>query len=114
MKRKRLTRIAFVLGVSLLALSLFAGVALAAGGTLDRVRDKTKLRLCDGSCRLTSAESATAFQAGTGVKAQEKTRTRSQLRDGTCLNVSGTATETKTQARDQARSKTCDESCKTR
>ena len=114
MKRSRVTRIALMLGVSLLALSLFAGVALAAGGAKDQVRDRTKSQLCDGSCRTTSARSATGVHAGTQTKAQDKTQTRSQLRDGTCPNVSGNAIGTRSQARDRTRSKACDGNCKTK
>jgi hypothetical protein len=112
MKRKRVTRIALILGVSLLALSLFAGVALAAGGAKNQVRDRTKSQLCDGRCRAPSAGTTNGVQARTQSKA--KTQTRSQLRDGTCPNASGTATVTKTQARDRARSRMCDGSCKTK
>ena len=114
MKHNRVTRIALMLGVGLLALSLFAGVALAAGGAQDQVRDRTNLQLCDGSCQATSCESATCAQARTQTKAQDKTQTRSQLKDGTCTNVSGTATGTSSQARDRTKSKARDGSCKSK
>ena len=84
MKRNRVKRIALILGVGLLTLALLAGVAIAAGGDQDQVRDRTKLQLCDGSCKVASAESATGVQAGTQTKAQDKTQTRSQLCDGSC------------------------------
>jgi hypothetical protein len=81
MKRNRVTRIAIILGVSLLTLALLAGVALAAGGAQGRVRDRTKSQLCDGSCKVASAGSAAG---GTQTKAQDKTQTRSQVCDGSC------------------------------
>lgn len=114
MKHSRITRIALVLGVSLLALSLFAGVALAAGGAKNQGQDRTKSQVCDGSCKATNAGSANGVQARTQTKAQDKTQTRSQLRDGTCPSASCAATGTKSQTRDQTRSKVCDGSCKTK
>lgn len=114
MKRNLATRFALILGVSILALSLVAGVAYAASaGIKDRARDKTKSQVCDGSCKTGSTcVAGSGSQTKSQNRSQARAQTQTQVCDGTCQGSTGTATKTRTQTRDRTNSQSCDGTCK--
>jgi hypothetical protein len=121
MKRRFKTKIALALGVSVLAVALLAGLALAAtSGTRDQVKDRTKQKLQDGSCQTVAAQGTgngvcSGTQAKTQTRDQSKTQNKTQLCDGSCTNASGTQTPAQVRTRDQSKTQNktqlCDGSC---
>lgn len=75
MKSRLIKKIALLAGISILAISLVTGIAFAA---TNGDKAQVKQQKCDGSC--TSAPGTT-----TPTKDQTRSRTKSQVCEGTCM-----------------------------